>query len=103
MIFIETSIFTKWLPTYLSDDEYWNLQNFLMEKPEAGDIIQGAGGLRKLRWSLNNKGKRGGIRIIYYRQIADDHIYMMTLYTKSEMTDLSTKDKKALKQMIERW
>ena len=64
MIFIETSLFTKIIATYLSDDEYAALQSFLVENPEAGDIVRGSGGVRKLRWAKSGKGKRGGIRII---------------------------------------
>lgn len=103
MIFIETSLFTKLLPDYLSDNEYREFQNFLLEKPEAGDLIQGTGGLRKIRWSSGNKGKRGGIRVIYYWKSIDDRIYLMTLYAKNEMSNLTEKEKKLLKQMIERW
>lgn len=100
MIFIETSLFTKWLPKYLTDDEYQKLQAFLLENPNAGDIIKGTGGLRKLRWGKGNKGKRGGIRIIYYRQ-TENYIYFMTLYAKNEMSDLSAQEKKTLKQLVE--
>ncbi len=101
MIFIETTIFTKQLPNYFEDDEYRELQKFLMEKPDAGKIIQGSGGLRKLRWAANNHGKRGGARIIYYWQKTEDQIYLMTLYAKNEASDLSAKEKKALKQILE--
>lgn len=103
MIFIETTGFTKRLPDYLKDDEYRELQNFLIEQPEAGDLIQGTGGLRKLRWNLDKKGKRGGIRIIYYIKLADEQIYFFTLYAKNEITDLSVKEKKQLKLILESW
>lgn len=103
MIFIETTVFTKYLPDYLKDDEYRELQNFLMEQPETGDLIQGTGGLRKLRWSLGKKGKRGGIRIIYYIKMAEDQIYFFTLYAKNEVTDLTAQEKKQLKSMLENW
>lgn len=103
MIFIETNLFSKQLSQYLTEDEYRELQNYLMGQPDAGVIIQGTGGLRKLRWSLSNKGKRGGIRVIYYWHLAEDQIYLMTLYAKNEMEDLSSEEKKILKQMIARW
>jgi mRNA-degrading endonuclease RelE of RelBE toxin-antitoxin system len=103
MLFIETLLFTKQVTAYLSDDKYRELQSFLMEKPDAGDLIQGTGGLRKLRWGAGSKGKRGGVRIIYYWQMPDDQIYLMTLYAKNEMADLSAKEKKALKQIVEGW
>ncbi len=66
-------------------------------------MIEGTGGLRKLRWSSKNKGKRAGVRIIYYWYVNEDHIYMMTLYGKSKMSNLSTKEKKALKKILEEW
>lgn len=103
MVFIETLLFTKLLPDYLIDDEYKALQSFLIETPDAGDLIQGTGGLRKLRWALDKKGKRGGLRIIYYWQVSKDQIYLFTLYAKNEISDLSAKEKKALKLMLEGW
>lgn len=101
MVFIETVLFTKHLPYYLKDDEYRQLQNFLIEQPDAGALIQGTGGLRKLRWGLDNKGKRGGVRIIYYWKTEHNQIYFFTLFAKNEVSDLSAKEKKALKQMLE--
>lgn len=103
MVFIETAIFTKYLQDYLEDDEYRELQNFLIEQPNAGDLIQGTGGLRKLRWSLDGRGKRSGVRVIYYWQGSEDQIYFFTLYAKNEMPDLSSDEKKALKKMLENW
>ncbi len=103
MIFIETKIFTKKLGEYLTDDEYSDLQAYMIENPEAGDLIPATGGLRKLRWAIANKGKRGGIRVIYYWKTIEHHIYLMTLYAKNEITDLSAEEKKILKQMVERW
>ncbi len=66
MEFIETSIFTKLIYTYLSDDEYVALQSHLLKYPEAGQVIPGSGGVRKLRWAISGRGKRGGARVIYY-------------------------------------
>lgn len=103
MVFIETSLFTRYLHKYLDDDEYRQLQNFMIEQPDSGDVIQGAGGLRKLRWSLDRRGKRGGIRVIYFWQVAKEHIYLLTLYAKNEISDLSSDDKKALKMMLKDW
>ena len=101
MVFIETSLFTKYRSNYLNDEAYRSLQDYLIEQPEAGALIQGTGGLRKLRWNMGSKGKRGGIRIIYYFELKKSHIYLMTLYSKNEITDLSAKDKKLLKQLLE--
>lgn len=103
MVFIETSLFTKYRSSYLNDEDYRSLQDYLIEQSEAGALIQGTGGLRKLRWNMGAKGKRGGIRIIYYFELKKSHIYLMTLYSKNEMTDLSAKEKKLLKQLLEEW
>jgi mRNA-degrading endonuclease RelE of RelBE toxin-antitoxin system len=103
MVFIETSIFTKKYTQYLSDDEYRKMQIFLLNKPDVGVLIPGTGGLRKVRWSLDNKGKSGGIRIIYYWEKKKHQIYLMTIYAKNEKVDLSSSEKKIIKQMVERW
>ena len=84
MKFIETSIFTKLLPNYLPDDEYRSLQWYLLEHPEAGDIIRGSGGIRKVRWSHKGQGKRGGVRVIYYWKKSAYEIWLLNIYSKSE-------------------
>ena len=84
MIFIETSLFTKLLPGYLSDEEYRSLQWYLFEHPEAGNIIQGSGGIRKIRWLQEGKGKRGGVRVIYYWKKSASEIWLLTIYAKNE-------------------
>lgn len=66
MEFIETSTFTKLIYDYLTDDEYAGVQSYLIKYPEAGSVVPGSGGVRKVRWGIVGKGKRGGIRIIYY-------------------------------------
>jgi mRNA-degrading endonuclease RelE of RelBE toxin-antitoxin system len=84
MVFIETSTFTKLIEKYLSDDEYAGLQNLLLTHPDAGVVIRGTGGVRKLRWRMPGKGKSGGIRIIYYWQVSENEIWLLTAYSKSE-------------------
>jgi hypothetical protein len=66
MVIIETSIFTRQVVSLLSDEEYRGLQVLLANRPKAGDLIQGSSGLRKIRWGLEGKGKRSGVRVIYY-------------------------------------
>lgn len=88
MEFIETSIFTKLIYTYLSDDEYVALQSHLLRYPEAGNIIPGSGGVRKLRWAIAGRGKRGGARVIYYYKRQDSEIWLLTIYSKSETENI---------------
>ncbi|WP_252176517.1 type II toxin-antitoxin system RelE/ParE family toxin [Endozoicomonas sp. 4G] len=88
MIFIETSKFTKILSDYLSDDEYRMLQWHLQEKPDSGDIVRGSGGVRKVRWAPEGKGKSGGVRVIYYWKKSDYEIWMLTMYSKSDQASI---------------
>ena len=103
MEFIEAPAFTRHLPAYLIDDEYRELQTKLGANPELGDLMAGTGGFRKLRWAdaRRGKGRRGGLRIIYYHFKSDRQIWLMTLYDKDEASDLTAKEKKALKASIE--
>ncbi len=88
MIFIEASVFTRLLPNYLTDEEYRGLQSYLLETPDAGEIIKGSGGVRKVRWASTGSGKRGGLRVIYYWKNASHEIWMLTLYSKSEQSTI---------------
>ena len=101
MVFIESKVFEKLREKYLDDESYMALQNFLVEQPLTGDVIQGTGGLRKLRWSANGKGKRGGVRAIYLYLTVKSHIHFLTLYAKNEVSDLTTDEKKILKRIVE--
>jgi hypothetical protein len=102
--FIEAPSFTELFADYLDDDGYRDLQLQLTRDPEAGDVIPGTGGFRKLRWSdrRRHKGKRGGLRIIYYYLMADTQIWLMTLYDKGAATDLSPAEKRVLKAAIDK-
>jgi hypothetical protein len=103
MEFIEAPAFTRYLSEYLSDDGYRRLQLLLTVDPERGDLMPGTGGFRKLRWAdpKRGKGRRGGLRIIYYFFSTDQQIWLMTLYDKGEAADLTPKEKKMLKNAIE--
>ena len=81
--FIETRLFTKLVLEYLTDDEYAALQQYLVRSPEAGPVIPGSGGVRKLRWAAPGRGKRGGYRIIYYLRRADGVVWLLTMYPKN--------------------
>jgi mRNA-degrading endonuclease RelE of RelBE toxin-antitoxin system len=96
VLFVETSAFSALLEDWLSDEKYRGLQSYLIERPDAGDIIRGSGGMRKLRWTAKGKGKSGGVRVIYYWAKAPDQIYLLTLYGKSERADI---DRATLKRI----
>ena len=96
MEFIETPIFTKWITQTISDDSYQELQKLLIENPEYGKVIPGGNGIRKIRWNLENRGKRGSARIIYYYKVIADQIFMLFAYSKKEQGDLTSKQKKLL-------
>ena len=81
--FVETKLFTRILGEYLSDEEYRELQAFLIANSNAGPVIRGTGGVRKLRWRGTGRGKRGGYRVIYYAKITAGLIWMLTLYPKN--------------------
>lgn len=103
MEFIEAPAFTRHVSKYLSDDEYRELQNRLAAAPEFGDVIPGTGGFRKLRWTdpRRGKGRRGGLRVIYYYFPGQQQIWLMTLYDKDEASDLTPKQRQGLKDAIE--
>lgn len=103
MVFIETSYFTARLHQWLDDSAYAAMQSYLSANPEAGVLIQATGGLRKLRWAASGKGKRGGVRVIYYYLTADDQIRMLLLYAKSHQSDLSTEQLATLRKINEEW
>lgn len=103
MQFIETSAFTKQVTAFLSDEEYMQLQAALIIQPDLGDLIPGSGGLRKLRWGIAGKGKRGGARTIYYWDSPSEVIYMMFMYKKSELADLTQQQLKALRRIVEEY
>jgi hypothetical protein len=102
MEFIETPIFTKEIRRIMPDDLYLLLQKELILRPEAGKLITGSGGLRKLRWSMPGKGKRGSIRIIYYF-LTPNTIYMLLPYKKNELETLSAPQLKILKKITEEY
>ena len=100
MEIVETPIFTRKIKDVFSDDEYSKLQWALVINPEAGVLIPAAKGLRKLRWVIPGKGKRGGLRIIYYWYMRDETIYMLLPYKKSEQEDLTKEQIKILSEYV---
>ena len=76
-------MFSKLVDQYLSDEEYASLQQKLISDPESGDLIPGSGGVRKIRWNVAGRGKRGGLRVIYFARVRKGIIWMLTLYPKN--------------------
>jgi hypothetical protein len=102
MEFFESPPFTRYLRDYLADEEYGRLQYLVAQNPELGDMMPGTGGFRKLRWAdpRRGKGRRGGLRIIYYYFPVEQQIWLMTLYGKGEVDDLTAGEKRALSAAI---
>jgi mRNA-degrading endonuclease RelE of RelBE toxin-antitoxin system len=100
MQFVETRTFTRLILNLMSDDEYLKLQRSLAERPELGKVISGSGGLRKLRWRYEGRGKRGGLRVIYYWATADETIWMLLIYVKNQKEDLSREQIRELKILV---
>ena len=103
-IFIELPPFERIRKNYLDDDAYSDLQQALMSNPLAGDVIEGTGGLRKLRQPdpRRGKGKRGGLRVIYYWWLGKDQFWFFTVFDKDEADDLTADARKVLKQLLKR-
>ena len=101
MVIVETHIFTRQLLSSLSDDEYRLFQNMLLERSDAGKVIPGSGGLRKLRWAAEGRGKRGGLRVIYYWFTARGTILLLFIYPKNVQDNLTPDQLKQLKKVVE--
>ena len=103
-VFIELPPFERHRASYLDDDDFRSLQNLLLLQPEVGDLIPGTGGLRKLRFgdARRGKGKRGGLRVIYYWWDTGFQFWLFTVYDKDEMADLTQLERKVLKEMIKK-
>ena len=101
MIFIEAPPFERVRQDYLNDDEYRLLQATLTANPAAGNLIRGSGGIRKIRWAAAGTGKRGGLRVIYYWVTKHDHVLLLTVYRKSEVSDLTPVQIRALRTLVD--
>ncbi|MCL2632986.1 MAG: type II toxin-antitoxin system RelE/ParE family toxin [Oscillospiraceae bacterium] len=100
-IFAETPVFTKnWKTLNLEDNDLHELQNYIIKNPNAGNVIQGTGGLIKLRWILPNTGKSGGIRVLYVDFTRQEKIILINCYSKSEKDNITDKEKSLYKALI---
>ncbi|EBH7428832.1 type II toxin-antitoxin system RelE/ParE family toxin [Salmonella enterica] len=98
--FVETTVFTRECKSLLTDDEYKEFQTHLLLDPEAGSIIVGTGGCRKVRWARQGTGKSSGIRAIYYYYNPAGRLYMLLVYPKSEKDSLTAAEKNQLKAVV---
>jgi mRNA-degrading endonuclease RelE of RelBE toxin-antitoxin system len=101
MVFVEFPNFTKRVTKLLDDEDYRRLQAALLANPELGDLIRGTGGLRKARWSAKGRGKRGGVRVIYYWVTKRRQVLMLLVYPKSARDDLTPGERMLLAKLVE--
>ena len=101
MVIVETTAFTARIGDLLEEDEYRALQFELVQRPTAGNVIPGSGGLRKLRWAMAGRGKRGGARVIYFWHPESGRILMLFAYPKNELEDLTLTQRQALRRIVE--
>lgn len=99
--FVESKLFTRLVGDYLTDDEYSRLQAALAEAPESGAVVPGSGGVRKLRWAQPGRGKRGGIRVIYYAKTREGVIWLLTIYAKNEEENIPAHVLRKIKEELD--
>ena len=99
--FIESSVFTAHVSDYLNDEEFAALQEHLCETPDAGDLVRGSGGVRKLRWARAGTGKSGGVRVCYYARLRKGQILLLVIYAKSARDSMPASVLKALREELE--
>jgi hypothetical protein len=101
VVIVETRGFTARICDLLQDEDYRLLQLELVRNPEAGRLVAGTGGLRKLRWAASGRGKRGGARVIYFWHRKSQHLLMLFVYPKNERSDLTAAQRRALRKIVE--
>ena len=99
--FVESGVFTRRIAGMLDDESYAEFQQVLARNPEKGPVMEGTGGLRKIRWKLPGKGKSGGIRIIYLYLKLRERIYLVFVFAKDESDNLTASQKTDLKKLVE--
>ena len=102
MVIIETQAFTRRIDALLTAEEYRQLQLQLVARPLGGTLIPGSGGLRKLRWAATGRGKRGGLRVIYYYAVSPQQLLLLFVFAKNEGSDLTLEQRQQLRAIVER-
>ena len=100
-MFIESAGFDRVRARYLDNNEYGELQQFMMQNPEAGAMVRGSGGVRKLRWRREGAGKRGGLRVIYFVRYQPNEFWMLALYAKTKQENAPAHILRRLKEAFE--
>jgi mRNA-degrading endonuclease RelE of RelBE toxin-antitoxin system len=99
--FVETRLFSSLVQKYLTDEQYGQLQGELSKNPDAGKVVRGSGGVRKLRWAATGRGKRGGYRVIYFVRRPKEIIWMLTIYPKNVTDSIPGHVLKQIREEIE--
>lgn len=99
---VETDDFERLWPYYWTDQVHDEFVTFITKNPEAGDVVRGSGGMRKVRWSKPGSGKSGGVRVIYFNRLANGEIWLVFIYAKNKLDSISAKTLKEIKHEIEK-
>jgi hypothetical protein len=99
---VETEIFGRLWPLYWTEAQYDSFQAYLAENPDAGDVVRGSGGVRKVRWSRQGSGKSGGVRVVYFNRLANGEIWLLLIYAKSKLDSISGEQLRKIKDEIEK-
>lgn len=99
---IETPVYTKMVDRILTESERDSFAVFIASNPQAGSVVRGSGGVRKVRWAQQGRGKNGGVRIIYYNKLDNGAIWLLTIYAKGDRPTIPSHELKIIKEAIDR-
>ena len=100
--FVETRLFSRLVYEYLSEEEYSSLQRHLAAWPASGDVIPGTGGVRKIRWAVKGRGKRGGVRVVYVARVAREVIWLLMIYAKNQTENIPAAVLRSIREELEK-